>query len=108
MIAIDLKTPAHPVSRFFTSQARPNGAWTRAGMVSTFDSFFVQTADGGFAPASGQWGQSLLRLSPKTLEVIDYFTPPNLEEINAKDLDFASGGTLAFTLAQSATGGFGG
>ena len=100
MIAIDLKNPAHPVSRFFTSAARPNGAWTRAGMVWSFDSFFVQTADGGFAPANGLWGQTLLRLSPKTLEVIDYFTPPNLDEINAKDLDFASGGTIAFTVAN--------
>ena len=100
MIAIDLKNPAHPVSRFFTSKARPNGAWTRAGMVWGFDSFFVQTADGGWAPANGLWGQTLLRLSPKTLEVIDYFTPPNLDEINAKDLDFASGGTIAFTVAN--------
>ena len=41
-----------------------------------------------------------MRLSPKTLEVMDYFTPPNLEEINNKDLDFASGGTSAFTVAN--------
>ena len=100
MIAMNLNAPGHPVSRFFTSQARPNGAWTRAGLVWAFDSFFVQTADGGFAPANGLWGQTLLRLSPKTLEVIDYFTPPNLDEINAKDLDYASGGTIAFTVAN--------
>jgi outer membrane protein assembly factor BamB len=100
MIAIDLKNPAHPISRFFTSPARPGGAWTRAGMAWGFGSFFVQTADGGWDPANGRWGQTLLRLAPKTLEVIDYFTPPNLDEINAKDLDFASGGTIAFTLAN--------
>jgi hypothetical protein len=100
MIAIDLKNPAHPVTRFFTSPGRPGGAWTRAGMVWAFDSFFVQTADGGWDPAKGLWAQTLLRLSPKTLEVQDYFTPPNLEEINAKDLDFASGGTIAFTVAN--------
>jgi outer membrane protein assembly factor BamB len=100
MIAIDLKNPAHPVSRFFTSRGKPSGAWTRAGMAWGFDSFFVQTADGGWDPAKGQWGQTLLRLSPKTLEVIDYFTPPNLEAINSKDLDFASGGTIAFTFAN--------
>jgi outer membrane protein assembly factor BamB len=100
MIAIDLKNPAHPVTRFFTSPGRPGGAWTRAGMVWSFDSFFVQTADGGWDPAKGLWAQTLLRLSPKTFEVQDYFTPPNLEEINAKDLDFASGGTIAFTVAN--------
>lgn len=100
MLAMDLNNPAHPVSRFFTSPGRPNGAWTRAGMVWSFDSFFVQTADGPWDPAQGLWGQTLLRLSPKTFEVIDYFTPPNLDEINAKDLDFASGGTIAFTFAN--------
>jgi outer membrane protein assembly factor BamB len=100
MLAMDLKDPAHPVARFFTSPGRPNGAWTRAGLVWSFDSFFVQTADGPWDPEKGLWGQTLLRLSPKTFEVIDYFTPPNLEEINAKDLDFASGGAIAFTYAN--------
>jgi outer membrane protein assembly factor BamB len=100
MIAIDLKNPTHPVSRFFTSPARPGGGWSRAGMAWGFDSFFVQTADGGWDPSKGQWGQTLLRLSPKALAVIDYFTPPNLDEINAKDLDFASGGTIALTFAN--------
>jgi outer membrane protein assembly factor BamB len=100
MIAIDLKNPAHPTTRFFTSPGRPGGAWTRAGLVASFDSLFVQTADGPWDPAKGLWSQSLLRLSPKTLAVQDYFTPPNLEEINAKDLDYASGGTVAFALAN--------
>ena len=29
--------------------------------------------------------------------MLDYFTPPNLEELNANDLDYASGGTIGFT-----------
>ena len=53
--------------------------------MSAFDSFFVQTADGGFAPANGLWGQTLLRLSPKDVKVIDYFTPTDPRRINAKD-----------------------
>ena len=99
MIALDLNDPAHRVSRFFTSPGRPGGAWTRAGLVWAFGSFFVQTADGGWDPAKGLWAQSLLRLSP-TFDVQDYFTPRNLEEINGKDLDFASGGTTTFTVAN--------
>jgi outer membrane protein assembly factor BamB len=98
ILAIDLKDAAHRVTRFFTSPGRPGGAWTRAGLMFAFGSFFVQTADGGWDPAKGLWAQTLLRLSP-TLAVQDYFTPPNLEEINAKDLDFASGGTIAVTVA---------
>jgi outer membrane protein assembly factor BamB len=97
MIAIDLNHPARPITRFFTSVARPSGAWSRAGLAWGHDSLFVQTADGVWDPEKGLWGQTLLRLAPKTLAVLDYFTPPNLEEINANDLDYGSGGTLAFT-----------
>jgi outer membrane protein assembly factor BamB len=97
MIAMDLNNPAHPITRFFTSVARPNGAWSRAGLAYGHESFFVQTADGPWDPPKGLWGQTLLRLAPKTLAVMDYFTPSNLEEINAKDLDYGSGGTVAFT-----------
>ena len=97
MIAIDLNNPARPISRFFTSTARPNGAWSRAGLAWAFDSLFVQTADGVWNPPQGLWGQTLLRLAPKTLQVLDYFTPSNLDVLNANDLDYGSGGTLGFT-----------
>jgi outer membrane protein assembly factor BamB len=98
MVAIDLKNPARPITRLFTSTSRPGGAWTRAGLVWAFDSLFVLTADGAWDPARGLWSQSLLRLEPKTLKVLDYFTPANFDEINAKDLDFSSGGTVAFAV----------
>lgn len=97
MIAMDVNDPARPITRFFTSTARPSGAWSRAGLAWGHNSLFVQTADGVWDPAKGLWGQTLLRLAPKTLALMDHFTPSNLEEINAKDLDYGSGGTVAFT-----------
>jgi hypothetical protein len=97
MIAMDLNSPARPITRFFTSTARPNGAWSRAGLAWAHDSLFVQTADGVWNPPQGLWGQTLLRLAPKTLQVLDYFTPSNLDVLNANDLDYGSGGTLGFT-----------
>src|SRR5688572_25183491 len=97
MIAMDLNNPARPITRFFTSTARPNGAWSRAGLAWAHDSLFVQTADGVWNPSQGLWGQTLLRLAPKTLQVLDYFTPSNLDVLNANDLDYGSGGTLGFT-----------
>ena len=51
MIAMDLKSPSRPVSRLFTSTARPNGAWSRAGLAWAHDSLLVQTADGAWEPA---------------------------------------------------------
>jgi hypothetical protein len=97
MIAMDLNNPARPITRFFTSTARPNGAWSRAGLAWAHESLFVQTADGVWNPPQGLWGQTLLRLAPKTLQVLDYFTPSNLDLLNANDLDYGSGGTLGFT-----------
>jgi hypothetical protein len=97
MIAMDLNNPARPIARFFTSTARPNGAWSRGGLAWAHDSLFVQTADGVWNPTQGLWGQTLLRLAPKTLQVLDYFTPSNLDVLNANDLDYGSGGTLGFT-----------
>ena len=97
MIAMDLNNPARPITRFFTSTARPNGAWSRGGLAWAHNSLLVQTADGVWNPPQGLWGQTLLRLAPKTLEVLDYFTPSNLEVLNANDLDYGSGGTLGFT-----------
>ena len=97
MIAMDVNNSARPITRFFTSTARPNGAWSRAGLAWAHNSLFVQTADGVWNPQEGLWGQTLLRLAPKTLKVLDYFTPSNLEVLNANDLDYGSGGTLGFT-----------
>ena len=64
-------------------------AWDR-------NSLLVQTADGAFDPPASQWGETLLRLAPKTLQLVDYFTPPNMEELNTLDLDYGSGGVVAF------------
>jgi outer membrane protein assembly factor BamB len=100
MIAMDLNDPAHPITRFFTSTARPNGAWGRGGLVWGHGSLFTQTADGVWDPAKGLWGQTLLRLAPRTLQVMDYFTPAGLENINAKDLDYASSGPITFTVGN--------
>jgi outer membrane protein assembly factor BamB len=97
MVAMNLKDPNHPIARFVTSIGRPGGAWSRAGMAWADDSLLVQTADGAWDPATNKWAQTLLRLAPRTLELVDYFTPANLEEINTKDLDYGSGGVVGFT-----------
>jgi hypothetical protein len=96
MIAMDLNDPKRPIARFMTSTARPSGAWSRAGMAWAGNSVLVQTADGVWDPSKNLWGETLLRLSPRTLQLMDYFTPPNVDDLNAKDLDYGSGGVVAF------------
>jgi outer membrane protein assembly factor BamB len=97
MIAMDLNDPKRPISRFMTSTARPSGAWSRAGMAWAGNSMLVQTADGVWNPSMNLWGETLLRLAPRSLQLMDYFTPPNVDDLNAKDLDYGSGGVVAFS-----------
>jgi outer membrane protein assembly factor BamB len=97
MIAIDLNDPKQPISHFMTSAGRPSGAWSRAGMAWAGNSVLAQTADGAWDPTKNQWGETLLRLAPRSLQLMDYFTPPNVDELNSKDLDYGSGGVVSFT-----------
>ena len=97
MMAMDLNDPSHPIAKFQTSDGRPSGAWGRGGLVYGFNAIYTQTADGTFDPSDNKWGQCLLKLSPRTLKLEDYFTPPNLEEVNELDLDFGSGEPFPFT-----------
>src|SRR5690606_29784056 len=100
MIAMDLNDPARPITRFGTSSARPSGIWGRAGLALGPQGLYGQTADGPWDPAAGPWGQTLVALETKTLELAYYFTPANLELINKLDLDFGSAGPVAFTFGD--------
>ena len=100
MIAMDLNDPKRPIARFMTSTSRPSGAWNRAGMAWAGNSVLAQTADGGWDPAKNQWGETLLRLAPRSLQLMDYFTPPNADELNTKDLDYGSGGVVSVSLGN--------
>ena len=39
---------------------------------------------------------TLLNLAPRTLQVLDYFVPPNTDLLNKKDLDLGSSGPATF------------
>jgi len=54
---------------------------------------FFLTGNGTFAPGSGCYGDSVLKLSP-TLSLSDYFTPSDQQTLNNGDLDLGSGGVL--------------
>ncbi len=88
VVAVDtlnLKSPS--VSTFFTSGGRPSGSWGRGGVVrGPEDSVILETSDGFYDPASGAWGDSVLRLSPKAARVQDSFTPENHVYLASKDL----------------------
>ena len=105
--SMDVRDLAHPVvNHFFTSNGRPNGAWGRGGPAKTPMGIITQTADGPFDPASGQYGSTVLELSPQVSRLLDSFTPSNWRYVNGQDLDMGSGSLTVFpfqghTLAAS-------
>jgi outer membrane protein assembly factor BamB len=95
--AMDVRDLAHPlVTHFYTSNGRPSGAWGRGGVAKTPGGVITQTADGAYDPASGQFGSSVLELSPQVARLQDSFTPDNWRYVNSHDLDMGSGGLLTF------------
>jgi hypothetical protein len=58
---------------------------------------YLATGNGGFGgPGTGNWGESVLRLSGAGV-VEDSFTPSSFVELNGADLDLCDGGTILFT-----------
>ena len=95
--AMDLTDPFHPkAAHFVTSTGRPAGAWGRGGIVKGPSAVYAQTADGPYAPGSDAFGQSIVGLTFKTLQLSDSFTPENWQDLNNKDLDFGSASPVTF------------
>jgi outer membrane protein assembly factor BamB len=90
--AVDLRDPAHPlVTRFYTSDGRPSGPWERGGVTrGPNNTLLLETADGLYDPAAGQYGISILMLAPKAARLMDMFTPKNWRYMNSKDLDWSA------------------
>jgi len=97
--AVDLKDPGRRVE-FYTSTARQAGAWGRGGMVRGPKGIYAQTADGVYDPAAGKFGNTVMALNPKTLQLLDSFTPSDWEYLNSKDLDLGAAGPVIFPFKQ--------
>jgi len=96
--AADVRDPEHPrVTHFYTSGGRPAGPWGRGGVARTAKGIVTQTADGSFDPSAGNFGHSVLELTPNATRLIDSFTPTNWKAMNARDLDFGSGSPIVFS-----------
>ena len=63
------------------------------GPVADTSSIYALTANGPFDRAAVNYGDSALRLGPG-LNLVDYFTPCNQEELNVLDVDLGSGGMM--------------
>jgi outer membrane protein assembly factor BamB len=86
--AMDVRDPAHPqVTRFYTSNARSAGPWGRGALArGPNDTVILETDDGLYDPAAGQFGDTILLLAPKATKLVDSFTPKNHKYLMSKDL----------------------
>lgn len=85
--AVDVDDLAHPqVTHFFTSGARPAAPWGRGGVVRAPDGVVVETSDGIYDPAAGNFSESILKLAPRATRLMDSYTPANWRDNLMHDL----------------------
>ncbi|HEX4635993.1 MAG TPA: PQQ-binding-like beta-propeller repeat protein [Rhizomicrobium sp.] len=76
--AADVSDLAHPVvTHFFVSGARPAAPWGRGGAVRGPGGVILETSDGRYDPASGDFSESILKVAPKAARLMDSYTPTN-------------------------------
>jgi hypothetical protein len=76
--AADVSDLAHPVvTHFFTAGARPAAPWGRGGAVRGPGGVILETSDGRYDPASGDFSESILKVAPKAARLMDSYTPTN-------------------------------
>ncbi|HYS45916.1 MAG TPA: PQQ-binding-like beta-propeller repeat protein [Rhizomicrobium sp.] len=99
--AMDVSDPAHPsLSRFYTGKGRPAGPWGASGVAWGPQGAYVSTADGPNNPGSGIYGDMVLAVRPHAWGLNDSFTPAHWKYVNARDLDFGSGGVILFPFGK--------
>jgi outer membrane protein assembly factor BamB len=94
--AVDTSDLEHPqVTHFFTSGARPAAPWGRGGAVMGPDnSVVVETSDGLYDPAAGNFSESVLRLAPQATRLMDSFTPENWRDNLRHDMSGSASPTI--------------
>lgn len=97
--AVDVHDLAHPVAtHFFTSGARPAAPWGRGGVVRAPGGVVLETSDGRYDPAAGDFSESILKLSPRAARLMDSYTPSNWMDNLMHDLS-GSANPVVFNFA---------
>lgn len=80
-----------------TPNGNLGGLWASGGgIMSDGTDIFMEAGDGTFdLNTSGKdWGDSVVKLDPNTLDVLDYFTPMDQNCRRLNDMDLGSGGPM--------------
>lgn len=98
VVAIDPDAPGRPVTRFYSAVDRGGaGIWGRGGVAIGFNGFiYGATGDAPFDPAANEFGDTVLKLAPRTLQLSGYYTPTIWEYITRRDLDMGTSTPVVF------------
>lgn len=90
--SIDVSNPENIVIRVWRSTPEYGaGVWGRAGVAIGRDgSVYGGTGDAPYNPGLRIFGNTMFRLDPDTLELVDYFTPANWEYVWKRDFDITA------------------
>ncbi|HLJ17901.1 MAG TPA: PQQ-binding-like beta-propeller repeat protein [Bryobacteraceae bacterium] len=95
--AMDLNDPNHAVKHWKSV----GGIWGRAGVAIGFDGkIYAELGDGAFDVAANKFSDAVVALTPKTLELSDYYVPENQRWIDRKDLDMGNISPVVFKFKQ--------
>ncbi|HKQ78003.1 MAG TPA: hypothetical protein VJ810_30175, partial [Blastocatellia bacterium] len=95
LIAYDAST-LQQVGNFNTTPGGTRGGIWMAGGAPAFDgngNIYAPTGNGDWN-GSANFGETLLKLAPRTLNLLDWFTPSNWMSLNNGDLDLGSSGPV--------------
>ena len=90
--SIDVSNPENIVIRNWRSTPEYGaGIWGRAGLTIGKDgAIYGGTGDAPYNPGLRIFGNTMFRLDPGTLELADYYTPPNWEYVWKRDFDITA------------------
>lgn len=97
LLAYDAQTLAQAGVFNTTPNGSQGGVWQSGGgpAADAAGNVYVETGNGTFDPANGNYGDSFLRLATTNgLTLLDYFTPFNQQALSDSDVDLGSGGPV--------------
>jgi outer membrane protein assembly factor BamB len=97
--SMEISNPRRPLlRRLLLSPTDTAGIWGSSGpVVGENHRIYGQTADGKSDPVGGEYSNSVVAGSLPGLELADYFTPRDWEQLSKQDLDLGSSSPVWFT-----------
>jgi cytochrome c5 len=97
VVALDPDQPGKPVVQFFSAVKGGAGVWGRGGVSAGFDGFiYASTGDAPFDLAANEFGDTVLKLAPRTLQLAGYYTPATWDYLMRRDLDMGTTTPVVF------------